>query len=251
MEDVLGGRERCSGEPAQSRRDVAYAAERTAELAQPLPGDPELAPAAVARVARARAGAGQLTGAVIKGGTEQAQSLRTRLQRAWLRPESSAWREDRRGGTRLTGLLEDEVEALQGRVSVLSGRVTLTSRNGRVSVAVVNELDQAVTVAVELVAPSDARLSQTRTEVLEVPARTSLPVQVEAQTVTSGRFVVKASLLDREGRPFGPPAELVVTSTRYGSYALAVTGFGVAVLLLAAGVRLVRRALGRGQQAAA
>jgi len=94
-------------------------------------------------------------------------------------------------------------------------------------------------------------LSQTRTEVLEVPARTSLPVQVEAQTLTSGRFVVKASLLDREGQPFGESAELIVTSTRYGSYALAVTGFGVAVLLLAAGVRLVRRALSRGQQAAA
>ena len=129
---------------------------------------------------------------------------------------------------------------------MLSGRVTLTSRNGRVSVAVVNELDQPVTVAVELVAPSDARLSQTRTEVLEVPARTSLPVQVEAQTLTSGRFVVKASLLDREGQPFGEPAELIVTSTRYGSYALAVTGLGVAVLLLAAGGAAgPPRALGR------
>ena len=251
LEDVLGGRERCAGGQAQTRSVVAYEAERSAELAQPGPGAPELAPAAVQRVLRARAAASQLTGAVIRGGTEQAQDLRTRMQRAWLRPESSAWREDPRGGRRLTGLLEDEVETLQSRVSVLSGRVTLTSRNGRVSVAVVNELDQPVTVAVELVAPSDARLSQTRTEVLEVPARTSLPVQVEAQTLTSGRFVVKASLLDREGQPFGEPAELIVTSTRYGSYALAVTGIGVAVLLLAAAVRLVRRALGRGQQAAA
>ena len=251
VEDVLAGRERCSGGQAQTRGRVEYGAERAAELAQPVPGAPELAPAAVQRVARVRAAAGQLTGAVIRGGTEQAQSLRTRMQRAWLRPESSAWREDRRAGGRLTSLLEDEVEALQGRVTVLSGRVTLTSRNGRVSVAVVNELDQPVTVAVELVAPSDARLSQTRTEVLEVPARTSLPVQVEAQTLTSGRFVVKASLLDREGQPFGKPAELIVTSTRYGSYALAVTGLGIAVLLVAVGVRLARRGLGRRSQAAA
>jgi len=251
LEDVVEGRERCSGGQAQTAGDVAYAAPRSAELAQPEPEAPELAPAAVARLQRARADAIQLTGAVIKGGTEQAQALRTRMQRAWLRPGSSAWRDDRRGGTRLTALLEDEVEAMQRRVSVLSGRVTLTSSNGRVSVAVVNELDQPVTVAVELVAPTDARLSQTRTEVLEVPARTSLPVQVEAQTLTSGRFVVKAMLLDREGQRFGEPAELVVTSTRYGRYALAVTGFGVVGLLLAAGARLARRALGRRQQAAA
>lgn len=250
LEAVVEGRERCAGGQAQTAGEVAYGAQRRAELAQPELDAPELAPAAVQRVQRVRAAAVQLTGAVIKGGTDQAQALRTRMQRAWLRPESSAWRDDRRGGTRLTGLLEDEVEAMQDRVTVLSGRVTLTSSNGRVSVAVVNELDQPVTVAVELVAPTDARLSQTRTEVLEVPPRTSLPVQVEAQTATSGRFVVKAMLLDREGQRFGEPAELVVTSTRYGRYALAVTGIGVAGLLLAAGARLARRALGRRQAAA-
>ena len=244
LADVVAGRERCSGGRATTKGAVPYDAEREGVLAQPEPDAPELTPAAVARVAAVRADAAQLTGAVIEGGTEQAQDLRSRMQRAWLRAESSAWREDRRRGRRLTRLLEDEVQAMQRRVTILSGRVTLTSRNGRVSVAVVNELDQPVTVAVELVAPSSARLSQTRTDVLEVPARTSLPVQVEAQTLTSGRFVVKASLLDREGRPFGEPAELIVTSTRYGSVALAVTGLGVAVLLLAAGARLVRRALG-------
>lgn len=251
LADVLAARERCDTGPSRTAASVSYRPERRGDLAQPELGAPELAPGLVQRVARARAQAAQLTGAVIKGGTEDAQSTRSRMQRAWLRPESSAWREDRRAGTRMAALLEGEVAALRSRVTVLSGRVTLTSRNGRVSVAVVNELDQPVTVAVELVAPSDARLSQTRTEVLEVPARTSLPVQVEAQTLTSGRFVVRAQLLDREGQPFGDPAELIVTSTRYGSVALAVTGLGAAVLLLAAGVRLVRRALASRARAGA
>ena len=246
---VVAARERCAAgtgrtSPAPA---VSYEPERTADLAQPEPGAPELGTAAVERIGQVRGAASQLTGAVIKGGTEQAQATRARMQRAWMRAESSAWRDDRAGGARLTRQLDEEVEGLRERVSVLSGRVTLTSRNGRVSVAVVNELDQPVTVAVELVAPSDARLSQTRTEVLEVPARTSLPVQVEAQTLTSGRFVVKAALLDREGHPLGRTAELVVTSTRYGSVALGVTGLGAAVLLLAAGVRLARRALRRSR----
>ena len=251
LADVLTARERCDTGPSRTAASVSYEPERRGDLAQPELGAPELAPGLLQRVARARAQAAQLTGAVIKGGTEDAQSTRSRMQRAGLRAESSAWREDRRAGTRMAALLEGEVAALRSRVTVLSGRVTLTSRNGRVSVAVVNELDQPVTVAVELVAPSDARLSQTRTEVLEVPARTSLPVQVEAQTLTSGRFVVRAQLLDREGQAFGDPAELIVTSTRYGSVALAVTGVGVAVLLLAAGVRLVRRALASRARAGA
>jgi hypothetical protein len=114
-----------------------------------------------------------------------------------------------------------------------------------VSLAVVNELDQPVTVALRLQAPSDARLSQVQTGVLEVPARISMPVQVDAQTLTSGRFVVKVQLLDRDGQPFGEPRELIVRSTRYGAVALAVTGLAAAVLLVAAGVRLTRRALHR------
>ena len=85
-----------------------------------------------------------------------------------------------------------------------------------------------------------------------MPARTSLPVQVQATTLTSGRFVVRAQLLDRDGAPFGAPQELIVNSTRYGTVALGVTGGAAAVLFGAVAVRLVRRGLrARAGQAAA
>jgi hypothetical protein len=222
-----------------------YAPDRTATLAQPDARSPALTAGQVAQVTRVRADATQLTGAVVLGGTDAAQALRGRLQRAWLRAESSAWRDRRADGARMATLAQQDVEALRSKVSVLTGSVLLTSNNGRVEVAVLNELDQAVTVALQLRAPSDARLSRAQTEVLEVPARTSLPVQVNASTSTSGRFVVKAQLLDRDGAPLGQPKDLVVRSTRYGRVALAVTGFAAAVLLVAAGLRLARRALRR------
>ncbi|MDT7548755.1 MAG: hypothetical protein QOE84_1149, partial [Actinomycetota bacterium] len=44
---------------------------------------------------------------------------------------------------------------------------------------------------------------------------------------------------------FGLPKDLIVRSTQYGRVALAVTGIGAGVLLAAAGVRIVRRALRR------
>ena len=56
---------------------------------------------------------------------------------------------------------------------------------------------------------------------------------------------MRATLLDRTGRPFGEPAELVVRSTGYGRLALGITGVGAGILLAAAGVRIARRALRR------
>ena len=245
LSDVAAAAETCPGATAAP----SYTPDRTADLVQPDPRGTALTADLLGQVAQVRAAATQLTGSVIKGGTEQAQSTRARMQRAWLRGESSAWRDDRDAGALLVGLASADVEELRSKVSVLTGQITLTSNNGRVSVAVVNELDQPVTVAVRLRAPADARLSKAQTDVLEVPPRTSLPVQVEAQTLTSGRFVVRAQLLDRDGEPFRDPQELVVRSTRYGTVALAVTGLGAAVLLIAAGIRLARRALRRPARA--
>ncbi len=245
LSDVVAAAESCPGATVAP----SYVPDRTADLAQTDPHGAALPADLLGRVAQVRAAATQLTGSVIKGGTEQTQNTRARMQRAWLRGESSAWRDDRAAGAQLIGLASADVEELRSKVSVLTGQITLTSNNGRVSVAVVNELDQPVTVAVRLRAPADARLSKAQTDVLEVPARTSLPVQVDAHTLTSGRFVVKAQLLDRDGEPFREPQELVVRSTRYGTVALAVTGLGAAVLLIAAGIRLARRALRRPARA--
>lgn len=245
--DVVAGIETCTtGTGTGTGTSEGAETIREATLAQPGPETPEISPAALAQVREVRADAAQFTGAVVKGGTEQAQASRTRMQRAWLRAESSAWRVDGSGGARLTGLLRNDVDDLRGRVKLLTGDVTLTSNSGRVSVALVNELDQPVTVAVRLQAPSEARLASRGTDLTEVPPRQSLQVEFDAETQSSGRFLVQAQLVDRDGQAFGQPQALLVRSTRYGAVALGLTGLGTAVLLVAAGTRIARRALQRG-----
>jgi hypothetical protein len=56
---------------------------------------------------------------------------------------------------------------------------------------------------------------------------------------------VLATLVDDQGRPFGDEVELDVRSTEYGRVALGVTGVAAAVLMVAAGVRITRRAMRR------
>ena len=135
--------------------------------------------------------------------------------------------------------------ALFGAFVLRTGPVLLTSQTSKLQVAVINELDLPVTVQVRLTAPSVARLSTADPVPVEIAPRSSQSVTIDTETLTSGRFVVQAQLLDRQGNAFGEKQSLRVRSTRYGTLALAVTGIAAAVLLVAAGVRITRRALHR------
>ncbi|MCW2778985.1 MAG: hypothetical protein JWN17_2710, partial [Frankiales bacterium] len=207
---------------------------------------PALAADQLASVAAARADFDQLTGAVLAP-TPAAAGTRARLLRAGFRAESAAWRdpERRRRGRTLGALLQDDVDDLLGRVTLLTGPVTLTSSRGSLSADVQNKLDQAVTVKVGVTADNSTRLAVQDAGVQQVARRTSVQVRLQAEPRTSGSFPVRAQLYDRLGRPFGKPSEFVIRSTRYGAVALAVTGVAAGVLLVAAGYRLVRRGLGR------
>ncbi len=240
LEDAVAGTEQCPlggpvGQPA---------AERGAPVL--LPDPPALSEAQVEAVREARARVDQLTVSVLARG-EAAAATRGRLLRAGLRAESSAWRDPdlRSRGRTLAELLQDDVDDLLGRVTLLTGPVTLTSSRGTLSVSVSNQLGQPVTVRVGVEADNAARLAVQDTAVQTVPARNSVPVTLEAEPRTSGSFPVRARLYDRNGDPFGTEQTFVIRSTRYGTVALAVTGVAAGVLLVAAGVRLVKRGLGR------
>ena len=210
------------------------------------PTDPGLSEAHLERVAEVDADAGQFTDNVLLPTTPAANDIRATLLRARGRTESSAWRDAPSSGRLLLDLFADEVRRLRSQVTLsTSGRVALSSSTGIITVNVSNALDQPVTVGVGLNDPIEARLTSTSTSTREVPASLAVQVPIEVATRTSGQFVVRATLLDRTGRPFGEPAELVVRSTGYSRAALAVTGLGAAVLLVAVGVRIARRALRR------
>ena len=233
LADVVRGTEQCPvGGPvgaADEQRGAPLAPDDDAAL---LPQEQR------ERVADARRDVDQLTGAVLAP-SAAAEATKARLLRAAFRAESQAWREPG-DGARLARLLQDDVDDLLGKVALLTGPVTLTSSRGQVTVDVENQLDQAVTVRVQIVADNAARLDVAAAGAQTVPPRTSVPLSLQAEPRTSGQFPVRARLLDRRGEPFGAPSEFVLRSTRYGSVALAVTGVGAGVLLVAAGYRLFR-----------
>ncbi|HVE74380.1 MAG TPA: DUF6049 family protein [Mycobacteriales bacterium] len=244
LDQVAAGTESCSSESAPAEPRLP---QNRGELEPPQDRDGELRESHLDRVQEVSARAEQFTGDVLKAGTQEAKGTGARLLRARARTESSAWRGAPADGRALLDLLEDDIDDLRGRVRLQTGRgvLTLTSNSGVLSVNVVNELDQVVTVGVRLEADNEARLSTEEIPVVEVGPRLARQVDVRVQARTSGQFAVRAQLVDRDRREFGPATTLVVRSTAYGRVALAVTGLGAGVLLIAVGVRVARKALGR------
>jgi hypothetical protein len=242
LADVVAGRERCRGLPDE--QGPAPAEERS-EPDLPEGRADELSRDFLERLATVRAAADQFTQAVLVDGTENSARTQARLLRAHGRAASAAWRNQPRMGRRMLTLLEDDVELLRNQVRLVSRPVLLTGDSGVLQLLVQNELDQPVNVGVRLDETGAARLSSSATGVQVIPARNATQVSVRVEPRTSGRFRVFATLVDEDGRPFGEPVALDVRSTRYGRVALAVTGVAAAVLLVAVGVRITRRALRR------
>ncbi len=245
LRSVATGTDACPNSAPTPSRDAT-----PVELERPLASDGGLSQDYLDQVATARRASAQLTDEVLDPTSQEAVRTTARLLRARARTESSAWRDEPLAGRQMLGLLQDDLADLRGKVHLQVGRgtITLTSSKGVISVNVVNELGQPVRVGVELSAPG-ARLSTSQTPVTSVPAGFAQQINLEVTSTTSGKFAVRAQLVDSSRRPFGDPVDLVVRSTQYGRVALALTGIAAGVLLAAVGWRITRRALGRGGRA--
>jgi hypothetical protein len=207
-----------------------------------------LAPSYLAPIGADRDQITQLTEAVLYAPADDSRlqgelaDLKSRLRQGVARAESSAWRTDGSGARSTATQLGRDVQALTARVTVRGGRALLTSSKGTLQVSVENALDLGIRVRVRF-SSKTATLSAAETALVEVEAKRAVSASVKAEAQRSGRFVVFAQVVDRNGHPFGPEAEVIVRSTRYARLALAVTALGAGVLFVAAGVRIARRAL--------
>ena len=242
LSSVGGGTASCPDEPPGAPDDDAP----SVELEPPHPGDTFLSQDFLRRVGELRRISTQFTDEVLAEPTStDAVGTTGRLLRARARTESSAWRDHQGDGEQMLSLLREDLLGLRRKVhlQIGSGVVTLTSTSGVISVNVVNELQQPVRIGVVLNAHNRARLSTRETPVTLVPGEHATQINLKVTAQTSGQFPVTAKLVDREGHDFGDSVDLVVRSTQYGRVALAVTGIGAGVLLVAAGFRIVRRAV--------
>jgi hypothetical protein len=241
LADAVRRTERCAVLP--DTQGPARPEDRGTPAARERP-EQELAPSFVERLAEVRRLSDQFTDEVLIAAGEQAKVTKARLLRARGRAASSAWRDRPTEGRRMLGLLRDELTGLRAQVRLVSEPVTLTGSTGTMRLTVENTLDQPVNVGVRL-DDSEARLSSGETDVRQVPGNQAIQIAILVEARTSGRFVARAGLVDVSGDPFGEPVDLAVRSTQYGRVALGITGVAAAVLVVAAGLRITRRAMGR------
>jgi len=164
-----------------------------------------------------------------------------------LRLLSSAWRTDPAGAVEARDHLDTALKKTMGRVHIqtqANSLVTLTGNTGTVPITVSNDLDTTATVTV--VASADPHLEVRRgSRVTKViPPHTKLPVDVRVTALARGVATLNVALYTPPpgSRLYTPPVQLRVRSTAYGLEALLITGGATVVLLVGAGVRLVRRA---------
>jgi hypothetical protein len=162
--------------------------------------------------------------------------------RAILRTESSAWRGNRQEAIALRRTVRSQLDKVRSAVHVIvSPNATLASSTGILPVTVANGLDQPVRLGLALTSDNSARLTVAPPARIAVPAETNQQVTVPVQAVANGVTVVRVQLTTPDGDPYGQAVPVRVNATSIGTIGMIVTGGALAVLFLAASIRVVRR----------
>ncbi|MHB2022980.1 MAG: DUF6049 family protein, partial [Mycobacteriales bacterium] len=171
------------------------------------------------------------------------------LQLELLRGLSSYWRSHLSAGAAVRHAVTSTVNGELSGVRVFSaGTVTFTSHHGTVPLTIVNHLPLPVRVSLHLFAPA-ARIGQQPGPFL-VAAGQAVQHEVALSLQAAGTFPLQVTLTTTDGAPVGAPVDMRIVSTAYGALALGITGGALALLLVAAGLRVARRAR-RGRSALA
>ena len=117
--------------------------------------------------------------------------------------------------------------------------VTLSSAAGGFATTLTNRLDHPVTISLKAI--SDASLSVDTPPTIDLTARGSQTVVLEATTTAPGVHYVRLVVTDDTGAPLGSTATLPVRSAQVSQVIWVILGVGVGLLFLAIAVRLVRR----------
>lgn len=117
--------------------------------------------------------------------------------------------------------------------------VTLSSATGGFAATLTNQLDHPVTISLKAI--TDAALAVETPPTIDLAARGSQTVVLQARASTPGVHYVRLVVTDDTGAPLGSSAMLPVRSSQVSEVIWLILGVGVGLLLLAIAVRLVRR----------
>jgi hypothetical protein len=116
----------------------------------------------------------------------------------------------------------------------------MSSQQGAISVRLVNDLDQPVTVGVQAQARG-GRLQVSAGEPVRLGPGERTAVRLEAHSTDIGVHSVTVYATTADGTPVGGGAQFDVRTSHVSTVIWVIIGVGAAVLFLAIVVRLVRR----------
>ena len=163
--------------------------------------------------------------------------------------ESSAWRGASGAGqaSRVLAQVSGYLAAREHLVTMInSSHVTLGGLSSSVPVSILNKLSQAVTVRLDVQAPSDGRIKvlpyKSTVTIAPFEQRT---ISVRVKAAAAGTAILKLSLLTPGGAALpGGTSTVTVQATNFGTLALVIIGIAVGVIAATAAGRALRR--GRG-----
>lgn len=189
-------------------------------------------------VAEMRAAVDQYSSLLAESDPDLAQDL----ERATIRAASSGWRDDPAAGVAYAESITTELTDRLREVSVtVPESVTLSSRTGIFPLSVTNDLDQPVTVRLEIEAANPDRLHVDQIDEQLVESGSRQTIEIRAEAATNGRVPITVQLITADGTPLGPPHQTMVNATDYGTIGWFIIG-GAGLLFGAAVIRtMIRR----------
>jgi hypothetical protein len=156
--------------------------------------------------------------------------LPAQMEDTVLLSEGASFSDDPRLGRAFLDGIRGRLGALFSGIAPDTTRtVTLASGRGVVPIGIVNRTSTPVRVQIQL---ASVRLNpESETETVQLRGRATTPLLFRVRSRTTGRFPVQVRVLTPDGRPIGPPHELVVRSTAYNLVALILV-LGAALFLL-------------------
>ncbi|WP_019813674.1 DUF6049 family protein [Saccharomonospora saliphila] len=216
---------------------------RTEPAQAPVPGS------VVETLSEVETTAADLRGAMSVDPTRQVEpvSLIQPLHNAVARAVSTAWRttDARRSAA---SAAEAQLQALRDQVTVRtpSQPVSLASESSPLPITLSNSLPVTITVRVDLGNSAGLRPAEIGDTPLAADSRVSR--LIPADTLRSGRFIVRVAVTTPDGTTLGTPSRMELVSSELGSVAVVLTATAGAALLLLSGLRIYRRVKAREGQ---
>jgi hypothetical protein len=157
--------------------------------------------------------------------------------------ESSAWRGHPRQAKALLASVSAFLGAQERQVRIIdTGQDTLTGKSGSVPVSINNRLGRTVTELLRVRAPSGRMTIRPLVTSVTIGKHQQRTVVVKVRSAVAGSTVLRLSLAAPNGaRLPGTQAKLTVDATHFGTTALVIVAIAIAVFVVTAIARAIRR----------